>query len=64
MANDAKPMHRRNFFLSDVIYDALVAKAQKSGTTMSEHLRAALIQYLKIDDGDQEQTEGEAAGQA
>lgn len=43
-------MTRRNFFLPDIIFEALQAKANKSGTPMSEHVRAALAQYLKLED--------------
>lgn len=51
-ASDKPNMTRRNFFLPDPIFDALQTKANKTGTTMSEHLRAALIAYLKLDEQD------------
>lgn len=42
-------MTRRNFFLPDVLFDKLQAKARESGTPMSEHVRAALAAYLKAE---------------
>ncbi len=42
-------MTRRNFFLPDQIFDALKAKAEHSGLSMSELLRQALIRYLELD---------------
>ena len=50
MATDTTNMQRRNFFLPNKVFEALKAKADKSGTPMSEHVRAALIAYLKIDE--------------
>lgn len=41
---------RRNFFLADFIYDALQKKARDTGVPMSQHVRDALIEYLKLEE--------------
>lgn len=45
----ATNMTRRNFFIPDVLFDKLQAKARQSGTPMSEHVRAAIAAYLKAE---------------
>ena len=42
-------MTRRNFFLPDQIFTALKERADKTGLSMSELLRQALIKYLELD---------------
>lgn len=46
----ASNLTRKNFFLPNVVIAALEEKADKTQTTMSEHVRAALIAYLKLDE--------------
>lgn len=40
-------MKRYNFFLPEQIVDALRAKAESTGLTMSELIRQALTEYIK-----------------
>lgn len=42
-------MRRCNFFLPKQITEALKAKADRTGLSMSELLRQALVNYLEID---------------
>lgn len=44
---DKQNMTRKNFFLPAVLIAKLVKRANKTGTPMSEHVRAALEAYLK-----------------
>lgn len=48
--SDAHPTMRRcNFFLPRQIIDALRAKSDKTGQSMSELIRQALVRYLGLD---------------
>lgn len=42
-------MQRRGFFIGEKLYEALRQKAESSETPISEHVRAALAQYLQFD---------------
>jgi hypothetical protein len=43
------PMIRKNYFLPEKIIAALEKRAAQSGTNVSEHVRRALIEYLKLE---------------
>lgn len=43
-------MKRRNFFLPDRIWDALVDRAKEKQTTVSEIIRQLLAKSLKLDE--------------
>jgi metal-responsive CopG/Arc/MetJ family transcriptional regulator len=45
MAKDTS-MTRYSMFLTEPLLCALRSKAEQTGTTVSEHIRAALIEYL------------------
>ena len=42
-------MTRMNFFLPQALIEQLKEKDKTAGTPMSEHVRAALAEYLKQD---------------
>lgn len=44
---DKLNMVRKNFFLPMILIGKLAKRAQRTGTPMSEHVRAALEAYLK-----------------
>ncbi len=48
------PMKRSNFFLPEQITAELAALSKRTGVSMSEHLRNALVQYLKAQRKDAE----------
>jgi metal-responsive CopG/Arc/MetJ family transcriptional regulator len=47
-------MKRSNFFLPEQITAELAALSKRTGVSMSEHLRNALVQYLKAQRKDAE----------
>jgi predicted transcriptional regulator len=45
-------MTRRNLFINDSIWQRLVELAEKSGASVSELIRRAIIEFLRREEGE------------